>query len=250
MYYNLVPVYCLLFQTNISMVLRYSVQIIGSVAVMLWLSAPLTAVLLAVIPVVAIGAAQYGESINCALKFQSVLEPRVLLKISLFGLRLALKPTYSIFRAPFSIRKYIFEPTPKRQKYLPKIRWYFCDLPRLIIFIYRPLLIFRIPCFHCLSVVLNIKICRICPLLENCLLFFVEKFFKKENILFSWVFFLFLILPMTRRLRVCRIVGLLYYTYVWGVTAVRKPEVAGSSPGVGHILYTLLEIRQHIIIFY
>ena len=156
----------------------------------------------------------------------------------------------SIFRAPFSIRKYIFEPTPKRQKYLPNIRWYFCDLPRLIIFIYRPLSIFRIPCFHCLSVVLNIKICRICPLLENCLLFFVEKFFKKENILFSWVFFLFLILPMTRRLRVCRIVGLLYYTYVWGVTAVRKPEVAGSSPGVGHILYTLLEIRQHIIIFY
>ncbi|XP_063726840.1 ABC transporter B family member 1-like isoform X2 [Symsagittifera roscoffensis] len=46
---------------NISMVLRYSIQIVASVVVMFWLSAPLTGVLLSVVPLVAVGAAQYGR---------------------------------------------------------------------------------------------------------------------------------------------------------------------------------------------
>ena len=45
--------------------------------------------------------------------------------------------------------------------------------------------------------------------------------------------FLFLILPMTRRFRVCRSVGILYNTYMRNITKIRKPEVTGSNHAVG-----------------
>ena len=75
-----------------------------------------------------------------------------------------------------------------------------------------------------------------CDELSNLLFFVEKKLFRKENIQFSSSVCLFLILPMTHRIA-CRIVGVLYNKFVWGVTAVRKPEVAASNPAVGHVFY-------------
>ena len=50
-----------LFQVNISMLVRYLLQIAGSLAFMFVLNASLTGVLLAVVPIVAVGAVQYGK---------------------------------------------------------------------------------------------------------------------------------------------------------------------------------------------
>lgn len=47
-------------QVNVSMLLRYIFQIIGSLVFMFTLSAKLTAVLISVVPIVGIGAQQYG----------------------------------------------------------------------------------------------------------------------------------------------------------------------------------------------
>ncbi len=48
-------------QVNISMLARYIFQILGSLVIMFIQSAKLTGVLLSVIPIVAIGAVQYGK---------------------------------------------------------------------------------------------------------------------------------------------------------------------------------------------
>ena len=49
-------------QVNISMLVRYAVQIIGSLVIMFAVSPKLTGVLLAVVPIVAIGASRYGKN--------------------------------------------------------------------------------------------------------------------------------------------------------------------------------------------
>ena len=48
-------------QVNISMLSRYLLQIIGSLVFMFWLNPSLTGVLLAVVPIVSLGAVQYGK---------------------------------------------------------------------------------------------------------------------------------------------------------------------------------------------
>ena len=50
-----------IYQVNISMLVRYVIQIIGSIAIMFAVSPKLTGVLLAVVPLVAIGAQRYGK---------------------------------------------------------------------------------------------------------------------------------------------------------------------------------------------
>ena len=52
-----------IFQVNISMLVRYVIQIIGSIAIMFAVSPRLTGVLLAVVPLVAIGAQRYGKDL-------------------------------------------------------------------------------------------------------------------------------------------------------------------------------------------
>ena len=49
--------------TNISMLARYTLQMILSIALMFYISPRLTAVLLSVVPVIAVSAVQYGEQI-------------------------------------------------------------------------------------------------------------------------------------------------------------------------------------------
>ena len=46
---------------NISMLARYTLQMILCVGMMFWQSPQLTAVLLSVVPIIVIGAVQYGE---------------------------------------------------------------------------------------------------------------------------------------------------------------------------------------------
>ena len=58
---------CHFLQVNISMLLRYIIQIIGSLVFMFTLSPKLTGVLISVVPVVGVGAQQYGVFINCVL---------------------------------------------------------------------------------------------------------------------------------------------------------------------------------------
>lgn len=59
---------------NISMLIRYSFQILGSVAIMFSQSASLTGVLLSVVPIIAIGAVQYGRYVQGIQKsFQDAL---------------------------------------------------------------------------------------------------------------------------------------------------------------------------------
>ena len=48
---------------NVSILARYLLQTLISVGIMFWISAKLTAVLLAVLPIIIIGAVQYGEVI-------------------------------------------------------------------------------------------------------------------------------------------------------------------------------------------
>ena len=55
--------FILFFQVNISMLARYSLQIIGSLIIMFILSPKLTAVLISVVPVIGIGAQRYGISL-------------------------------------------------------------------------------------------------------------------------------------------------------------------------------------------
>eukprot|EP00057_Strongylocentrotus_purpuratus_P013698 XP_011668172.1 PREDICTED: ABC transporter B family member 1 [Strongylocentrotus purpuratus] len=59
---------------NISMLVRYSFQILGSIAIMFSQSAALTGVLLSVVPIIAIGAVQYGRYVQVIQKnFQDAL---------------------------------------------------------------------------------------------------------------------------------------------------------------------------------
>ncbi|XP_022085601.1 ABC transporter B family member 1-like [Acanthaster planci] len=59
---------------NVSMLVRYLVQILGSIVIMFTQSAALTGVLLSVVPVVAIGAVQYGNFMkNIQKNFQDAL---------------------------------------------------------------------------------------------------------------------------------------------------------------------------------
>ena len=53
-----------IFQVNISMLVRYLFQILGSIVIMFTQSAALTGVLLSVVPIVAIGAVQYGKKMS------------------------------------------------------------------------------------------------------------------------------------------------------------------------------------------
>ncbi len=46
---------------NLSMLARYSMQMVISIGLMFYISAKLTAVLLSVVPVIAVAAVQYGE---------------------------------------------------------------------------------------------------------------------------------------------------------------------------------------------
>ena len=52
---------------NVSILARYLLQTLISVGIMFWISAKLTAVLLAVLPIIIIGAVQYGEVIDVIL---------------------------------------------------------------------------------------------------------------------------------------------------------------------------------------
>ena len=56
----ILTVFVLCFQLNLSMLLRFSLQIVGSLVFMFYLNPALTGVLLAVVPVVSLGAVQYG----------------------------------------------------------------------------------------------------------------------------------------------------------------------------------------------
>ena len=38
-----------------------------------------------------------------------------------------------------------------------------------------------------------------------------------------------------------RIVGVMYKTYVWGVTAVKKPDVVGSNPNVDRFFLNIFK---------
>jgi hypothetical protein len=60
--------YCIIsmsFQVNMSMLARYILQLLGSLALMFYLNAALTGVLIAVVPVVTLGAVQYGRYEYC-----------------------------------------------------------------------------------------------------------------------------------------------------------------------------------------
>ena len=46
---------------NVSILIRQLLQIILSLGIMFWISPKLTAVLLAVVPIIAVGAVQYGK---------------------------------------------------------------------------------------------------------------------------------------------------------------------------------------------
>ena len=46
---------------NISILARYSIQMLSSLCIMFWISAKLTAVLISVVPVIIVGAVQYGK---------------------------------------------------------------------------------------------------------------------------------------------------------------------------------------------
>ena len=46
---------------NISILARYIIQMLSSLGIMFWISAKLTAVLISVVPMVMVGAVQYGE---------------------------------------------------------------------------------------------------------------------------------------------------------------------------------------------
>ena len=51
---------------NISMLARYTLQMVISIGLMFYISAKLTAVLLSVVPIIVIAAVQYGENTtNC-----------------------------------------------------------------------------------------------------------------------------------------------------------------------------------------
>ena len=49
---------------NVSILIRQLLQIILSLGIMFWISPKLTAVLLAVVPIIAVGAVQYGKSLD------------------------------------------------------------------------------------------------------------------------------------------------------------------------------------------
>ena len=68
-------------------------------------------------------------------------------------------------------------------------------------------------------------------------LFSVEKA-RNEIIQFSSGISFLLNLPMSRRT-----VGVLYNTYVWGVTTVRKPKLTDWNPAVGRIFKIFLDNR-------
>ncbi len=46
---------------NVSILARYSIQMLSSLGIMFWISAKLSAVLISVVPIVIIGAVQYGN---------------------------------------------------------------------------------------------------------------------------------------------------------------------------------------------
>lgn len=64
---SLIFVYFCCFQVNVSMLLRYIFQIIGSLVFMFTLSPKLTGVLISVVPIVGVGAQQYGTVVNLLL---------------------------------------------------------------------------------------------------------------------------------------------------------------------------------------
>lgn len=51
---------------NISIMVRYTLQLVISLGIMFWISAKLTAVLLSVIPIIIIGAVHYGNYVGVA----------------------------------------------------------------------------------------------------------------------------------------------------------------------------------------
>jgi len=58
------------------MLVRYLLQIILALILMFWLSARLTAVLLSVVPLIAIGAVQYGEYYVSTLVMREYIYPK------------------------------------------------------------------------------------------------------------------------------------------------------------------------------
>lgn len=58
-----------------SMLLRYIFQIIGSLVFMFTLSPKLTGVLISVVPIVGVGAQQYGMFVNFLLVFNNPVTP-------------------------------------------------------------------------------------------------------------------------------------------------------------------------------
>ena len=75
-----------------------------------------------------------------------------------------------------------------------------------------------------------------------------KKFFerKKFNSVVG-VFFLFLKLPITRKVHATELVSCLIQFSV--VTADRKLEVAGPNPAIDHVFYVFLDTHQRVTIF-
>lgn len=60
--------------TNISMLARYTLQMILSIGLMFYISPRLTAVLLSVVPVIAVSAVQYGEGSNHCVVYMAAYD--------------------------------------------------------------------------------------------------------------------------------------------------------------------------------
>ena len=76
-----------------------------------------------------------------------------------------------------------------------------------------------------------------------------KSFFFARKIFNSVVTVFFVLkLPWTRRVQVCRDVGVLYDKCV-GCQRGSEAEVVGSNPAIGHIFYVFLKTRSHVLSF-
>ena len=73
-----------------------------------------------------------------------------------------------------------------------------------------------------------------------------KKIFWKEIFISVVVFFLFLKLPMARRVQVCRIVGALNNTYFTAVPWLGSPLVGGGNTTADQNCCTLEKTRKHV----
>ena len=77
----------------------------------------------------------------------------------------------------------------------------------------------------------------------------VEKFFRKENIHIR-SYCLFLILPVTRRVPVCRMFAFLHNTYMSVAPLLGSPHVADSNPTMESFFDIFSDTPSHNLIFW